>query len=347
MARTKLVIIPMVALATLSWQMPANADPQIKVQEVGSLAQVKAAELKPNIILFSDHRKDELVDSATGLIRFEDWTKANPLQARALSLYPGYSEPKVTGNVDGVTKSYVQKLSMYVVEARFVLPKATDSVNLASYVALPFLAKIDPSIQHHTITAADVIPASNADYAYNRNPDRAWCANSDQTICIQSKYKLEGKLPSGIYLVNQLTEGKKHADYLEFQSELRVVPQADINQQDLKKLTGLDTAIAGVLEQNIFYVNQVMDFGRFMAVLQQHPTDQSQSVVTAYMTLAIKTKTIDRKKEFERVPVLRNLAPGQLLMGNSSFNTGTSLSAGLPSYTRNQIRAIAEVMTRG
>jgi hypothetical protein len=347
MARSISLMIPMIALAALSWQMPANADPQMKVQEVGSLAQVKPADLKPNTILFTDHRKDELVDPATGLIRFEDWKKANPLQARTLSLYPGYTEPKVMGSIDGVTKSYVQKLSMYVVEARFVLPKAADGVNLASYAALPFLAKIDPSIQHQAITAVDVIPASNPDYAYNKNPDRAWCASTDQTICIQSKYKLEGKLPSGIYLVNQLTEGKKHADYLEFQSELRVVPQADINQQDLKQLTGLDTPIAGVLEQNIFYVNQVMDFGRFVAVLQQHPSDPSQSIVTTYMTLAIKTKTIDRKKEFERVPVLRNLVPGQLLMGNSSFNTGTSLSAGLPSYTRNQIRAIAGIMTRG
>ena len=45
--------------------------------------------------------------------------------------------------------------------------------------------------------------------------------------------------------------------------------------------------------------------------------------------------------------MLRNLLPGQLLMGNSSFNTGNSLSAGLPSYTRNQIQAIANILARG
>jgi len=33
-------------------------------------------------------------------------------------------------------------------------------------------------------------------------------------------------------------------------------------------------------------------------------------------------------------------------MGNSSFNVGTSLSAGLPEYTRNRIKAIAEILDR-
>ena len=48
------------------------------------------------------------------------------------------------------------------------------------------------------------------------------------------------------------------------------------------------------------------------------------------------------KKNYEDVPVLRNLVPSQVLLGNSSFNTGNSLSAGLPAYARNRIKAIAE-----
>jgi hypothetical protein len=42
--------------------------------------------------------------------------------------------------------------------------------------------------------------------------------------------------------------------------------------------------------------------------------------------------------------VLRNLVPGQVLVGKSSFNTGTSISAGLPSYARNQIKAVAGIL---
>ena len=44
--------------------------------------------------------------------------------------------------------------------------------------------------------------------------------------------------------------------------------------------------------------------------------------------------------------MLRNLVPAQLLMGKSSFNSGDSLSAGLPKYARSRIKAIADMMER-
>jgi hypothetical protein len=52
----------------------------------------------------------------------------------------------------------------------------------------------------------------------------------------------------------------------------------------------------------------------------------------------------EKKKEYEHVPVLRNLVPAQVLAGNSSFNTGSSISSGLPNYARNRIKGIAEVL---
>jgi len=64
--------------------------------------------------------------------------------------------------------------------------------------------------------------------------------------------EMKSRSVCGSYLVSQLTEGKKHADYLEFQSELRVVPQHEIDQSKMKKLTEIDTPMVGVLEQNIF-----------------------------------------------------------------------------------------------
>ena len=48
-----------------------------------------------------------------------------------------------------------------------------------------------------------------------------------------------------------------------------------------------------------------------------------------------------------QVPVLRNLVPAQVLSGRSSFNSGNSLSAGLPIYARNQVKAIAAILDRG
>jgi hypothetical protein len=69
--------------------------------------------------------------------------------------------------------------------------------------------------------------------------------------------------------------------------------------------------------------------------------------VTAYIALAIKSRVLESKKKYENVPVLRNLVPAQVLMGKSSFNTGTSISAGLPSYARNRIKAIAGFLDEG
>jgi hypothetical protein len=111
-------------------------------------------------------------------------------------------------------------------------------------------------------------------------------------------------------------------------------------------LTQLDTPPVGALEQNIYYVNQVMQFGKLLAVFQRHPTDASQTIVTVFMSLAVETSLLGKKKEYMNVPVLRNLVPVQVLAGKSSFNTGNSISAGLPVYARNQVKAIAAILER-
>jgi len=112
----------------------------------------------------------------------------------------------------------------------------------------------------------------------------------------------------------------------------------------LRGIAVVDAPISGVLEQNIFYVNQIMKFGKFFAVFQVHPSDADKTVVTAFMTLAIKARVLDEKREFEKVPVLRNLVPAQVLMGQSSFNSGESISAGLPKYARNEIKTVASLL---
>ena len=104
--------------------------------------------------------------------------------------------------------------------------------------------------------------------------------------------------------------------------------------------------MAGALEQNIFWVNQILRFGKFLAVFQPMPTDPQKTIVTAYVALAIKGDVLDRKAEYARVPVLKNLLPAQVLMGNSTFNTGNSISAGLPVYARNRIAAFADAVTK-
>jgi len=185
-------------------------------------------------------------------------------------------------------------------------------------------------------------PNVDPEAAYNRHPTRRWCETG---VCIASHYAFEGKLPLGIRLANKLEEGgKKIAEAMDFQSEIRTLPPQELAAANLARLTGLDTAVAGALEQNTFWVNQILTFGKFLAVFQAHPSDPGKTVVTAFMALGIKSDVLEKKKEFEQVPVLRNLVPAQVLAGNSSFNTGSSISAGLPKYARKRIERVSELM---
>jgi hypothetical protein len=329
------------ALAALLAAASGLQAQEFRIEEVPSVANLDPARLKPRTIAFSDHRTDELADPGTGLLRFQDWARARPGQKAALSLYPAYAEPTVTVSVNGITKPYLEKLHVYVAEARFLIDRAPASIELARYARLDFIEKLDPSIKHRLIRREDVLPYRDPELAYNRHPDRRWC-EAPGSLCIESRYALEGKLPIGIRLANKLEEGgKKVADYLEFQSELRALSAQDAAPMGWDRLTGLATPVTGALEQNLFSVNQVIQFGKLLAVLQNHPSDPGKTVATVFMVLAVESDVLEKKKEYERVPVLRNLVPAQVLMGNSSFNTGTSISAGLPDYTRNRIKAVA------
>lgn len=299
------------------------------------------AKLEPRTILLSDHGSDELTDGTVGLVRFEEWSRERPVQKQLLSLYPDYQEPTVNVTVNGLTKRYKEKLHVYVAEARFLLDKAPGAVDLSRYTTPEFLQTIDPAIKHRRIGASEAVPNRDPEFAYNKRPDRGWCEDP-RSLCVLSRYQLEGKLPVGIRLANKLQDGGKSIDdFLEFQSELRPLSAEEAAGAELQKLTGLDTRIVGALEQSLFHVNQVIQSGKLLAVLQEHPSNADRTVATVFMTLAIESDVLERKKEYERVPVLRNMVPAQVLMGNSSFNTGTSISAGLPSYTRNRIKALA------
>lgn len=311
---------------------------QPQIQDVASIATLPPNQPGAQTIAFTDHHNDKLADPVSGLWHFSDWAQAKPAQKELLGLYPSYDEPTITIG----TKSRKKRMHVYVAEARFELGKPPGSIDVARYAKLSFVERMDGAIKHRLIAQDDVIPFKNPQYANNVNPQRRWCDAAAGAICIQSHYKLEGKLPAGVALVNKLKEsGRKIADFIEFQSELRVVPAGEIDQAALAKITGVATPVAGVLEQNIFYVNQVMQFGKFMAVFQPHPTDPGRTIVSAFLALGVDSDILEKKKEYGNMPVLRNLIPAQVLAGNSSFNTGNSISAGLPKYARNRIQAVA------
>jgi hypothetical protein len=334
-----------VALVALLGALSSARAEEFRIEDVGSPPNWDVAALKPGTIAFSDGAVS--ASAAANLTAFTEWGRTLPAQKKFLSLYPAYSEPTITkaASTDAPAGPVLEKLEMYVAQARFILNRAPGSFNLSRYVSLPFLEKIDPAIKHKLIAATDISPLTDPQGTGNVNPDRKWCTGRNPLICIESTYKLEGKIPLGVMLVNKLRDTpKKVSDRIDFQGEMSTLPAADIDQAGLKELTGLDMPVAGVLEQNIFYVNQIMKFGKLLAVFQAHPSEANKTVVTAYMVLAIPESVLDKKKDFEKVPVLRNLVPAQVLMGQSSFNSGDSISAGLPKYARNEIRTIANLL---
>ena len=315
-----------------------------RIVEVASVATLPVSQIAPQTVAFTDHKDDNLADRTSGLIKFDDWAQTRLVQKQFLGLFPSYDEP-VLGLGTGA-KPHKKRLHVYIAEARFALKRPPQAIDLAHYATLPFLQRIDPAIKHKAITPDDVVP-NNTPQSANHNPERRWCEGAGTMACIESSYKLEGKLPLGIALVNKLKEhGKKYADTIEFQSELRVIPQAEIDDAGYRKLTGVDSPIVGALEQNIVHVNQVMQFGKFLAVIQQHPNDPAGTIVTAFMVLGVDSDLFEKKKEYAEVPVLRNLIPAQVISGNSTFNTGDSISSGLPNYARNRLKAIAELLEK-
>jgi hypothetical protein len=335
MMRSLSSVAALAGLATMVAGFAAPLDAQeFRIEEASSVAGLAVDQLKPKTIAFIDRGNDELIDPDAGLIRFEDWAQARAVQKQFLSPYPSYVEPYVEITVDGVRKRVKEKLHLYVGQARFALARPPDSFNLASYVALPF-------------SSAEAISPKDPRAVHNQHPLRRWCEARPVAICVHSRYQLEGKLPLGIQIANKLRESpKKVADYLEFESEMTVRSPAEVAEMGLSALTGLDTPSVGALEQNIFYVNQMMQFGKLLAVFQRHPSDANRTVATVFMVLAIESAILTKKKEYANVPVLRNLVPAQVLAGKSSFNSGNSISAGLPVYARNQAKAIAALLER-
>jgi hypothetical protein len=315
---------------------------EFKVEDAASVEALAVDKVKPREIAFFDRPGEKLLDASTGFVKFEDWARERPVEKEFLALYPGYNEPDSEIIIDGARRRVHEKLHMYVGEARFVLARQPASLNLASLATLPFVEQIDPAIKHKQIAPAELARPKEPRTIFNQDPKRRWCEERPIVICIRSTYRLEGRLPIGIALANKIREGsKKISDTLEFDSEVTVLSPSEVATAGLSRLTGLNTPAVGALEQSIFYINQVMQFGKLVAVFQSHPSDAGKTVVTVFISIAIETNILTKRKDFASIPVLRNMIPSQVLLGKSSFNTGKSISAGLPIYARNQVRAIA------
>jgi hypothetical protein len=334
-----------ISLVALAVSVCAAQAQEFQVVKVPAVNAVPLDQLKPQTIIFNDYRDAEISEGTSGFIRFEDWARRMPAQKQFLSLFPNYTEGMTNKTVEGMQTTVKDRLQLYVAEARFLVAKPAASIDLKQYTTLAFLEKVDPAIKHQVIKASDLKLLNEERNHNNRNPQRQWCEGSSVTLCVRSRYKLEGKIPMGVALANKLRDNeRKLTDTIEFENEFRVLKPGEFDEAAIQKLTGIATPVAFVLEQNIFAINQILRFGKFIAVLQPHPANPDVTITSGTVALAVSATTLETKKNYEDVPVLRNLVPVQVLLGNSSFNTGNSISAGLPVYARNRIKSIAEML---
>jgi len=97
------------------------------------------------------------------------------------------------------------------------------------------------------------------------------------------------------------------ADFMEFQSELRLVPEGEIDQAALAKATGIDCAGGGRgRTEHLSIVNQIMQFGKISGRASKPILPMPRSpVATAFVALAVDSDLFEKKKELESVPLLR------------------------------------------
>jgi hypothetical protein len=79
----------LVSLTTLIAGLAAKVEAQeFQIEDAVSVAGLAVDQLKLKTITFIDRPSDALIDPDAGLIRFEDWMRASPIQKQLLSPYP-------------------------------------------------------------------------------------------------------------------------------------------------------------------------------------------------------------------------------------------------------------------
>src|SRR6476661_104135 len=243
-------LLLLVAIAAFTGGAQAQ---EFEIVKVPSVTGFPLDQLKPKTIIFNDYRDAEISEGASGFIRFEDWGRRMPAQRQFLSLYPSYAEGMTTRLIEGMETTTKDRLQLYVAEARFLVSKPAASIDLKRYTTLAFLEKVDPAIKHQVIKPSELTLLNEERNHNNRNPQRQWCEGQSVTLCIRSRYKLEGKIPMGVALANKLRDNeRKLTDTIEFENEFRVLAPGEFDEAAIQKLTGINTPVAAMLEQNIF-----------------------------------------------------------------------------------------------
>ncbi len=350
----KLVIATMAACTLLMFAalaLSVHADPRTVEQvDAAAFTALQAGQLAAGKLYYSET-----------VVPFADWSAQFPDEAASLVLFPGYVEPTVKVKKNGVEKTSVEKLVVFIGRTKTILNKAPGQIDLKKLIDIATVTGFDNEIQHYEIKPeqlmANVVanhkpidnfkwcntegaeaniarPLREIDLSSTVSAKRPWCPADGRTLCVESCYLF------GVYW-QQLVAGANLAIDAAEKKDYGIASQSEIkyftSEQELglpvklTRLTGIKTGIHGGLEQSVFYFNQVMQYGKVISVLQDSPANPNQTIMTTYFVIGLKQRTYNQFAEIR-----------DIFMGRSSlFNTATGITAGLPVYSQNTIKAMA------
>lgn len=284
---------------------------------------------------------------------FQEWRAAQPKESEVLVLFPGYTEPEVTFVRNGETKSRTELVQMYVARTKMVVNKPSGQLNLAPMIDLNNLSQLDPAIKHVAISQADILPNV---LGKKEVTNFAWCTDASivrpskevsmqhlagtnfcqpgpQSICIESCYPYPSAVGSLMSLAGAVDSKDPKDTGTGSQSEIRYY----LNEKEfspnipLAEITGVQTPVVGVVVQNMFYFNQILQYAKLVAVLQAHPTDNSKTVMTAFLAIGIKQHSWN--KYHLSYPMRKGLP-----------TSSTGMLAGIPTYSQLMTQAIGKIL---
>lgn len=306
------------------------------------------------------------VEYSEKLVTFDEWTAKAPKEAAVLGLFRGYKEPVVSYMEDGARKTAVAKLTIYVTRIKTEVQKPAGQIDLKRFLDLNALAQLDSEITHKSVGPGELMPAiggrgpvpnfkwcnkndgkvyialpdfeQNLDYLKG---DHAWCSEQGRSVCIESCYLFGDAWQAGVTGVNLVKKlvSSNPADLKDYgigmQSEVRIFNSENEYGQKVSNLTGLSTPVRGIVEINMFYINQVMQYGKIVAVFQDHPNDPARTVVTSLNAIGVRTKSLKKHG------ILK-----EILQGQSDLNTQTGITAGIPVFTKNIAGSMANILEK-
>lgn len=308
---------------------------------------------------------NKLYSTSNDLVPFTEWVKS-PLAQEFLVLYPDYKERIITLKTNG--RQMVESLDMFVSKAKTIINRPAATIDLKKMLNVNFAASLDPEIKHKAISPSAIMPIlagkdvsekfdwcntpvmkpdgtrdsskdsffryrSDGDLSQLQRPGPKWCENASRSICLESCYAFTHPLWTySIKLHNKIARSDDMKDNgISFESELRYyVSEAEMGKRiALKDLTKFDGKVTGVIEQNMFYFDQVFDYGKVLAVFQELP--DNRTLVTSFVIMGVRHRTL-----------AKNSAVKATIMGhNPVYNTKTGLTAGLPIFTRDLAKQIS------